>query len=80
MEAFNAACNFVSGIAWEQRQFNTYRLRTRVYAEVRARFGLPAQLAQHAVKRVTDAYKVSKATRAEFRPLLELQTISRRST
>jgi IS605 OrfB family transposase len=69
MEAFNAACNYVSTVAWETRQFNSYRLRAKVYGEVRARFGLPAQLAQHAVKRVTDAYKTSKAKRAEFRPL-----------
>jgi IS605 OrfB family transposase len=68
MEAFNAACNYVSQVAWESREFNTYRLRAKVYGEVRARFGLPAQLAQHAVKRVTDAYKTSKAKQAEFRP------------
>src|SRR5947209_8412801 len=68
MEAFNAACNFVSQVAWEERQFNNYRLRARVYGEVRARFALPAQLAQHAIKRAADAYKVSKAKQAEFRP------------
>jgi IS605 OrfB family transposase len=69
MEALNAACNFVSQVAWETREFNTYRLRAKVYGEVRTRFGLPAQLAQHAVQRVTDAYKASKARRAGFRPL-----------
>jgi putative transposase len=69
MEAFNAACNYVSGIAWESRTFRNYDLRKLCYYEVRARFGLPAQLAQHAIKKVADAYRVSKAKQAEFRPL-----------
>jgi putative transposase len=69
MEAYNAACNYVSGIAWEERQFNNYRLRARVYGEVRRRFALPAQLAQQAIAKVVNAYKTSKKTRAEFRLL-----------
>jgi IS605 OrfB family transposase len=68
MEAFNAACNYVSRVAWEERQFNNYRLRSRTYGEVRTRFGLPAQLAQQAIKKVADAYKVNRKTLAEFRP------------
>lgn len=68
MEAFNAACNFVSGIAWESRTFRHYALRKLCYYDVRARFGLTAQLAQHAIKKVADAYKVSKAKQAQFHP------------
>src|SRR5438876_7184012 len=69
MEAFNAACNFVSAIAWESRTFRHYALRKLCYYDVRARFGLTAQLAQQAIKKVADAYRVSKAKQAEFRPL-----------
>jgi putative transposase len=68
MEAFNAACNFVSGFAWANGTFRNYDLRGLCYHEVRARFGLTAQLAQHAIKKVADAYRVSKARRPEFRP------------
>jgi predicted transposase len=68
MEAFNAACNFVSRIAWENRTFRNYELRKLCYSDVRARFGLTAQLAQHAIKKVADAYRVSQAKRAEFHP------------
>jgi putative transposase len=69
MKAFNAACNYASAIAWESGTFRNYDLRKLCYYEVRARFGLTAQLAQHAIKRATDAYRVSKAKQAEFRPL-----------
>jgi putative transposase len=68
MEAFNAACNAVSAVAWETREFNNYHLRKLTYGAIREQFGLPAQLAQHAIAKVAHAYKVSKATRAEFRP------------
>jgi putative transposase len=66
--AFNAACNYASGVAWESREFNNYRLRGLCYVTIRSQFGLPAQLAQHAIGKVAAAYKVSKKTRAEFRP------------
>jgi putative transposase len=68
MDAFNAACNFVSRIAWETGTFRHYALRKRCYFDVRTRFGLTAQLAQHAIKKVADAYHVSKAKQAEFKP------------
>jgi putative transposase len=69
MTVFNAACNYVSGVAWNERQFNNFRLRRLTYRDVREQFGLPAQLAQHAIAKVAAAYKVSKDTQAEFRPL-----------
>jgi putative transposase len=69
MRAYNTACNFVSAIAWERRVFGRVTLQRLTYREVRERFGLPAQLTIHAVRKVADAYKVSKATQAAFRPL-----------
>lgn len=69
MQAFNAACNFVSGIAWQQRIFNQVALHHLTYRPIRQRFGLPAQLAVRAIAKVAHAYKTSKAVRAEFRPL-----------
>jgi putative transposase len=68
MEAFNAACNYVSGIAWESRTFRNFTLRKLCYSDVRARFRLTAQLAQHAIKKVADAYKVSQTKQAAFKP------------
>jgi IS605 OrfB family transposase len=69
MTAFNAACNFVSAVAWREQQFNNFRLRSLTYRDVREQFGLPSQLAQHAIARVAAAYQVSKHTPVVFRPL-----------
>src|SRR5947207_2901025 len=68
IEAFNEACDYVSTVAWVEREFNNYRLRKRTYRAIRERFGLPAQLAQQAIAKVAAAYRVSKQRRAEFRP------------
>jgi putative transposase len=69
MTAFNAACNFVSQVAWNEREFNVFRLRRLTYRDVRDRFALPSQLAQHAIAKVAAAYKVNRSEKATFRPL-----------
>jgi putative transposase len=69
MRAYNAACDHVSALAWERQIFGRVTLQRFAYREVRERFGLPAQLAIHAIRKVADAYRVSKTARANFRPL-----------
>src|SRR5438128_928674 len=69
MLAFNAACNSISCVAFAERIFASVPLHHRVYYEVRTRFNLPAQLACRAIAKVVDAYRASKETQAEFRPL-----------
>src|SRR5207249_2390989 len=69
MQAFNAACNCVSALAWEKQIFNPIALHHLTYRDLRERFGLPAQLAVRAIAKVADAYKATLAVRAEFRPL-----------
>lgn len=69
MRAFNAACNFVSALAWEKRCFNQIALHHMTYRDIRDKFSLPSQLAVRAIAKVAVAYKTSKATKAEFRPL-----------
>jgi IS605 OrfB family transposase len=69
MQAFNAACNFVSGVAREHRVFNQIALHHLTYHTIRERFVLPAQLAVRAIAKVADAYKTNQATQVEFRPL-----------
>src|SRR5438445_8778902 len=69
MTAFNDACNFVSHVAWREREFNNFRLRRLTYRDVRDRFALPSQLAQHAIAKVAAAYKISREGPARFRPL-----------
>ncbi len=69
MRQVNAACNYISDLAWDEKVFGRRTLRDRVYLEVREKFGLGAQIAQHAAFKVADAYKIDKDTKREFRPL-----------
>jgi putative transposase len=69
MRTFNAACNFVSALAWEKRVFNQIALHHMTYRDIREQFCLPSQLAVRVIAKVAAAYKTSKATKAEFRPL-----------
>jgi putative transposase len=65
----NAACDYISRVAWETSVFREYALRKIVYADVRGTFGLGAQVAQHCVAKVTDTYKVDKKRLRTFAPL-----------
>jgi IS605 OrfB family transposase len=67
METFNAAADFVAGIAFGQRTANQFDLRRLCYHEVRHRFGLSSQQAQLAIKAACDAYKRDKSQRVHFR-------------
>jgi putative transposase len=69
MQAYNAACNFVSALAWEKTCFNQIALHHMTYRDIRQKLGLPSQLAVRAIAKVAAAYKVSKETQAQFRPL-----------
>ena len=66
--AFNAACDYGSAVAFQERIFNQVRLHHAVYYDVRERFGLLAQFAVRAVAVVADAYKLDKKTQRHFRP------------
>jgi len=68
MYAFNAACTYIAGIAYEQRLASKFKLQRLVYYEVRSRFGLSAQLAIRAIAKVVEAYKRDKSQRIAFRP------------
>jgi IS605 OrfB family transposase len=67
LEKANVACNFVSEQAWASRTFGTFRLQKLVYADVRARFDLTAQMVVRLVAKVADAYRLDKETQRSFR-------------
>src|SRR5207245_5127972 len=67
MEAFNAACDYIAFVAWEEREFNNFRLRKLTYGPVRERFGLPAQSAQQAIAKGAAAYTIYAHSRSEVR-------------
>jgi len=66
-EQFNAACNHISGVAWDAQEFNKVRLQRLVYGDVRAEFGLMAQHTIRAIAVVADAYTLDHDTKRAFR-------------
>lgn len=67
LERANAACDFVSKVAWEKKVFGSYALQKIVYAEVREKFDLAAQMTVRLLSKVGDAYKLDKRTHRTFR-------------
>ncbi|MBT2397276.1 RNA-guided endonuclease TnpB family protein [Streptomyces sp. ISL-100] len=56
LRAYNEAATWVSEVAFERGEFKNYALRKHTYEQVKARWGLGAQAAQHAIKKTCDAY------------------------
>jgi len=63
----NAASNYVSELAWEKRVFGKHALQKLCYHEVKARFGLKAQAAIQAVRKVADSYRPDKKRQRAYR-------------
>lgn len=66
LERANAACNFVSAWAWENRTFRQYALHKALYYQVRSEYSLSAQLTVRVIAKVADAYKLDRKTRRVF--------------
>jgi putative transposase len=72
LEAANAACNFISDVAWDTRTFGKFALQKACYEQVREQFGLSAQMTIRALAKVGDAYKLDKKAKRTFRPLASI--------
>ncbi|MFJ8208789.1 RNA-guided endonuclease InsQ/TnpB family protein [Streptomyces sp. NPDC096033] len=59
--ACNTAASWVSGVAFDRRTYRNFSLREHTYAEVKTRWGLGAQAAQHVIKKTCDAYATLRA-------------------
>jgi putative transposase len=64
----NAACNFASNRAWDTKTFGQFALHRLCYRDIRAHFGLSAQMAVRVISKVADAYKLDRDTRRTFKP------------
>ena len=62
----NEACAYVSSIAFETKTFGQFALQKAVYLDVKSKFGLTAQMAIHAIKKVVDSYKKNKNSLHKF--------------
>lgn len=69
MERFNEACNFASEVAKKEKAFSQARLHRHTYTDIRATYGLSAQMAVRAIGKVVEAYKPDKKKPHSFRPL-----------
>lgn len=67
LERANAACDYISQRGWEAKVFSPFKLQKLVYAEVRERFDLSAQIVIRILSKVCDAYKLDKKTARTFR-------------
>ncbi len=72
LETANAACNYISSVAWDARTFGKFALQKLCYEQIREQFGLSAQMTIRALAKVGDAYKLDKQTRRTFRPLASI--------
>ena len=55
LAAFNAACNAIAEVAYEQRVANKLRLQPLVYYDIRQHFGRSSQLAIRAIAKVSES-------------------------
>ncbi len=69
LQRSNAASNYVSEMAWEDRVFGKHRLQNLTYHEVKGRFSLTAQATIQAIRKVADSYRINKQTKRTYKPL-----------
>ena len=67
MQAFNAACNYIAGQAFDAQVANKFELQKMTYGELRTTYHLPAQLAIRAISKTSDTYKRDKSIKPSFR-------------
>ena len=72
LEQANAACNYISGVAWATKTFGKFQVQKLVYDDVRAQFALTAQMVIRCIAKVTDAYKLDKETAPSGHPEFKL--------
>ncbi|MDQ0748497.1 hypothetical protein QF034_002728 [Streptomyces africanus] len=61
LRACNEAATWVSQVAFERGEFKNFALRKLTYEQVKSRWNLGAQAAQHTIKKTCDAYATLKA-------------------
>ncbi|MFF1725095.1 RNA-guided endonuclease InsQ/TnpB family protein [Streptomyces sviceus] len=61
LRACNEAASWVAEVAFESSVYKNFTLRKHCYTELKSRWGLGAQAAQHVIKKTADAYTVLHA-------------------
>jgi putative transposase len=68
MERFNAACDWIAGVAFAAGCACKKTLQQRHYAQIRRQFDLPSQMAIRAIAKVCEVYKRDRSIQPMFRP------------
>ncbi|MFD6327749.1 RNA-guided endonuclease InsQ/TnpB family protein [Streptomyces sp. NPDC058442] len=61
LRACNEAASWAAGVAFAEKAMKPLALRKHTYQQIKARWGLGAQAAQHAIKKACDAYATLRA-------------------
>lgn len=64
---FNEACDYIVEVAFSIRSASKFKLQTKVYYDVRRKFGLSAQLTIRAIAKTCEAYKRDKKIKPTFK-------------
>ncbi len=69
IQQWNAACNYISQVAFDNLAIahNTLKLNNLTYVDVRASFGLSAQVTQNAVRQVAAKYQSAKTSKTDLK-------------
>ena len=68
IETANAACNYISTIAFKKKNFNQFSLHKLVYYNVKSKFNLSAQMTVRCIAKVSNSYKINKKSQHRFKP------------
>jgi IS605 OrfB family transposase len=67
LELANAACDWISELAWDAQVFKQYDLHKLIYHRARSHYDLSAQVIVRCIGKVADAYKLDKKTARTFK-------------
>lgn len=67
LETANAACNYASEQAWNEKTFRQYNLHQIVYRDIREKFDLTAQMTVRAIAKVAHSYRINRNGQRNFR-------------
>jgi IS605 OrfB family transposase len=68
LETANAACDYISAVAWQHRKFSRNAVHHLTYYPARERFGLAAQVVALCIGKVVHSYQTDKESLHVFRP------------
>jgi len=67
MESFNAACDDIAAVCFQEHSASKFRIQKLVYHDIREKHGLSAQLVIRAIAKTCEAYKRDKNIQPKFK-------------